>query len=111
VVNYIRHPTENQPNATVVYPSCPGVFNQRQCQKKLEDQGNGEWMCSRCGPIQEPSWRYLVSFSAMDHTGVQWITAFGDQADPLFGFPASHYVQVCVMQAWRYTHTVSVRRC
>ena len=57
------------------YPACPEAGN----NKKLVQQGDG-WFCEANGTTyDEPEWRYIFSFNAMDHSGCSWVTAFNDQ--------------------------------
>lgn len=44
-VNYI------QSDRGIRYPACPFDFNGRMCQKKMADQGTGEFFCERCGKV------------------------------------------------------------
>ena len=42
--------------------------------------------CDRCNQaVAEPTYRYLANLLVLDHTGHQWLTAFGDQGDTIFG--------------------------
>lgn len=79
--------TESNTGASaVVYPACPQEVNGRPCQKKMVDVGGGNYNCERCTfTTENPAWRYLVSMSAMDHTGKQYLTAFGEAGDVVFG--------------------------
>ncbi|GFR50485.1 hypothetical protein Agub_g12748, partial [Astrephomene gubernaculifera] len=81
--------------SAVVYPACPHDFNGRPCQKKMMDLGGGNWNCERCQySTENPAWRYLVSLSACDHTGKQFLTAFGDSGDGIFGRTAAEVRQL-----------------
>eukprot|EP00798_Chlamydomonas_sp_ICE-L_P025473 gene25473-11133_t len=65
-----------------------GDVKGRLCQKKMSDSDKGEgvkWYCERCSDYKTPIWRYLVNLSALDHTGVQWVTSFGETAEAIFG--------------------------
>ncbi|KAJ9514509.1 hypothetical protein QJQ45_016236, partial [Haematococcus lacustris] len=92
-INFLRTQSSNQPG--VVYPSCPATFSGRSCQKKMSEIQPGEYSCDRCNQTTyQPVWRYMLSLTVLDHTGQQWLSAFGDSADVLFGFPADKYVQM-----------------
>ena len=78
-LSYIRH--ENG----VMYPACAGKFGDRQCSKKMRDEGQqgheGQtlWHCERCN-VDSPNvdWRYMLSITAADSTGHSWLTAFNE---------------------------------
>eukprot|EP00201_Polytomella_parva_P020560 CAMPEP_0175044996 /NCGR_PEP_ID=MMETSP0052_2-20121109/4146_1 /TAXON_ID=51329 ORGANISM="Polytomella parva, Strain SAG 63-3" /NCGR_SAMPLE_ID=MMETSP0052_2 /ASSEMBLY_ACC=CAM_ASM_000194 /LENGTH=733 /DNA_ID=CAMNT_0016308415 /DNA_START=83 /DNA_END=2282 /DNA_ORIENTATION=+ len=75
--------------SSLVYPACPFEFNGRPCNKKLTEIGGGSWACERCqhGTAQ-PEWRFMVHLAAADHTGRQWLTAFSESGEAIFGVPA-----------------------
>ncbi|GLI66607.1 hypothetical protein VaNZ11_010528 [Volvox africanus] len=86
VVDMIKTESQGGGPSAVVYPSCPHDFNGRPCQKKMMDIGGGNWNCERCNySTENPAWRYLVAMSACDHTARQFLTAFGDAGDAIFG--------------------------
>lgn len=47
--------------------------------------------CVVLQPCNEPTWRYMVQLSAADHTATQWLTAFGEVGEQLFGMPAADF--------------------
>ncbi|GLC43682.1 hypothetical protein PLESTM_001504100 [Pleodorina starrii] len=95
VVDMVKTDASGGGPSAVVYPSCPHDFNGRPCQKKMMDIGGGNWNCERCNYATEtPIWRFLVSMSACDHTAKQFLTAFGDAGDTIFGRPAADVRQL-----------------
>ncbi|KAG2491292.1 hypothetical protein HYH03_010298 [Edaphochlamys debaryana] len=95
VVDMVKTDDSKGGPSAVVYPACPHDFNGRSCQKKMMDIGGGNWNCERCGySTESPAWRYMVSMSACDHTGKQFLTAFGDAGDQLFGRTAPEMRQL-----------------
>lgn len=78
-VTYLR--TEN-----MSYPACTNkVAEGRQCNKKLQDSGDGTWHCERCQGNFEPEFRYMLSLTLSDHTGETWATAFQEQGVEIMG--------------------------
>ena len=74
------------------YPACPLKNGERMCQKKLRyDDGTGSWLCARHEGENIPhcEWRYIINATVADHTGQQWVSAFGDAGDVLMGMPAN----------------------
>lgn len=65
----------------LTYAACSLMYNGKTCQKKLSpDSSTGGWYCERCnGPCSAPAFRYLVNLQIEDHSGSQWVTAFGEQ--------------------------------
>lgn len=78
-ITYLR--SEN-----MCYPACTNkVDGGRQCNKKLQDNGDGTWMCERCAGNFEPEYRYNLSLTLSDHTGETWATAFAEQGMEIMG--------------------------
>jgi len=66
------------------YPACP------TCSKKVipvSDHG-GLYRCDKCEKNTEASFRYILSLTAMDHTGSSWLTAFQEVAEAILGCTA-----------------------
>ncbi|KAK7407071.1 hypothetical protein VNO78_08712 [Psophocarpus tetragonolobus] len=71
------------------YPGCPIMIGDRQCNKKVTNNGDGKWHCDRCNQsIDACDYRYILSFQIMDHTGVTWVTAFQESGEEIMGIPA-----------------------
>lgn len=69
------------------YPACTLSFGGRQCNKKLQAQGDNEeaWWCERCQNNCTAEWRYILSAQVSDHTGQHWLTAFQASPVPSYG--------------------------
>jgi replication factor A1 len=81
-ISFIR--TEN-----FCYTACPLPVGDRQCNKKVINNGDGTWRCDRCDrAIAECDYRYLLSVQVQDHTGVTWITAFQEAGEEIMGVSA-----------------------
>ncbi|TKY70125.1 Replication protein A 70 kDa DNA-binding subunit C [Spatholobus suberectus] len=71
------------------YPGCPIMIGDRQCNKKVTNNGDGKWHCDRCNQsIDACDYRYILSFQIQDHTGVTWVTAFQESGEEIIGAPA-----------------------
>nr|KYP66489.1 Replication protein A 70 kDa DNA-binding subunit [Cajanus cajan] len=69
------------------YPGCPIMIGDRQCNKKVINNGDGKWHCDRCNQsIEACDYRYILSLQIQDHTGLTWVTAFqeSEQDDEKF---------------------------
>eukprot|EP01000_Liburna_glaciale_P001813 NODE_1476_length_613_cov_911.895390_g1061_i0.p1 GENE.NODE_1476_length_613_cov_911.895390_g1061_i0~~NODE_1476_length_613_cov_911.895390_g1061_i0.p1 ORF type:complete len:158 (+),score=48.32 NODE_1476_length_613_cov_911.895390_g1061_i0:30-476(+) len=67
------------------YSACP------TCSKKVQQRGEGDsstWRCEKCDVNVTPSYRYILSCTAMDTTGQKWFTAFQETAEALLGISA-----------------------
>eukprot|EP01006_Ploeotia_vitrea_P066333 TRINITY_DN94774_c0_g1_i1.p1 TRINITY_DN94774_c0_g1~~TRINITY_DN94774_c0_g1_i1.p1 ORF type:complete len:510 (+),score=55.47 TRINITY_DN94774_c0_g1_i1:81-1532(+) len=71
----------NLKTENMVYAACG------HCNKKLEGTGDGAtYRCNKCMKnVDNLAWRYILNFVIHDHTGQQWVTAFGDSAEGLMG--------------------------
>ena len=79
------------------YPACPLKNGERMCQKKLRfDDATGQWACARHEGEAVPhcEWRYIIQATVADHTGQQWVSAFGEAGDALMGMRASELKQL-----------------
>lgn len=71
------------------YMACPLPIGDRQCSKKVINNGDGTWRCDRCDKsAAECDYRYLLSVQVQDHTGVTWITAFQEAGEEIIGVSA-----------------------
>eukprot|EP00878_Enallax_costatus_P012473 GHUV01013026.1.p1 GENE.GHUV01013026.1~~GHUV01013026.1.p1 ORF type:complete len:867 (+),score=301.03 GHUV01013026.1:206-2806(+) len=91
------------------YPSCTRDFNGRLCQKKLQGS-DGSWYCDRCQQsCDRPAYRYLISLQAMDHTGHETLTAFGDSGEVIMGCPAEQIGSPEYMDSAAYGQLIQER--
>ncbi|XP_066318455.1 replication protein A 70 kDa DNA-binding subunit C-like isoform X2 [Miscanthus floridulus] len=68
------------------YPACPFVFNEKPCNKKVIESGDGMWFCERCDKSSGScEYRYMVKFQIQDHTSTINATAFQEAGEKIFG--------------------------
>ncbi|KAA8525134.1 hypothetical protein F0562_007002 [Nyssa sinensis] len=71
------------------YTACPIMIGDRQCNKKVSNNGDGKWRCDRCDQsVDECDYRYILQFQIQDHTGLTWVTAFQECGDEIMGISA-----------------------
>ncbi|XP_077244745.1 replication protein A 70 kDa DNA-binding subunit A-like [Tasmannia lanceolata] len=71
------------------YTACPLMVGDRQCNKKVNNNGDGTWLCERCDQsFPECDYRYLLNLQIQDHTGVTWVTAFQESGEEIMGISA-----------------------
>ncbi|XP_008784586.2 replication protein A 70 kDa DNA-binding subunit A-like [Phoenix dactylifera] len=71
------------------YTACPLLVGDRQCNKKVNNNGDGTWRCDRCDQsFPECDYRYLLQFQIQDHTGMTWVTAFQECGEEIMGVSA-----------------------
>ncbi|CAH8313010.1 unnamed protein product [Eruca vesicaria subsp. sativa] len=91
-------------NATIIYmkvdnfyyTACPLMNGDRQCNKKVTDNGDGTWRCEKCDKcVDECDYRYILQLQLQDHTGLTWVTAFQEAGEEIMGMPAKdlYYVK------------------
>lgn len=74
------------------YPACPNLVqeNKRSCNKKLTDNGGGQWMCNTCGSVpQGPVYRYILTVQLQDTSGTAYATLFDAEGAQLLGKTAN----------------------
>ncbi|KAL8521414.1 hypothetical protein ACS0TY_011800 [Phlomoides rotata] len=71
------------------YTACPLMIGDRQCNKKVTNNGDGKWRCERCDQlIDECDYRYILQIQIQDHTGISWATAFQESGEEIMGVSA-----------------------
>ncbi|GJT66457.1 replication protein A 70 kDa DNA-binding subunit A-like protein [Tanacetum coccineum] len=71
------------------YTACPLMINDRKCNKKVINNGDGKWRCDRCDKdVDECDYRYILQFQIQDHTGTTWVTAFEKGGEAIMGVTA-----------------------
>ncbi|KAJ1431135.1 Zinc finger, CCHC-type [Sesbania bispinosa] len=71
------------------YTACPIMIGDRQCNKKVTNNGDGKWRCDRCDQsVDACDYRYILQIQIQDHTGVTWVTAFQEGGEEIMGLPA-----------------------
>ncbi|GJN21112.1 hypothetical protein PR202_gb08562 [Eleusine coracana subsp. coracana] len=76
------------------YPACPLLFNDKPCNKKATQNGDGMWHCERCKIFENCEYRYLVNFQIQDHTGTFYITGFQEAGEQIFGRSAQELFSI-----------------
>ncbi|KAK6947315.1 Replication factor A, C-terminal [Dillenia turbinata] len=71
------------------YTACPVMIGDRQCNKKVINNGDGKWQCDRCNQsVDDCDYRYILQFQIQDHTGNTWVTAFQECGADIMGISA-----------------------
>ncbi|KAF6146276.1 hypothetical protein GIB67_011748 [Kingdonia uniflora] len=71
------------------YTACPLMVVDRQCNKKVANDGDGKWRCDRCDQsVEECDYRYVLQLQIQDHTGLSWVTAFQETGEEIMGISA-----------------------
>lgn len=71
------------------YTACPIMIGDRQCNKKVTNNGDGKWRCERCDQsVDDCDYRYILQFQIQDHTGLTWVTAFQECGEEIMGISA-----------------------
>jgi replication factor A1 len=83
-IGYVKK--ENDP----WYPACNNISNDgKGCNKKMI-QNNSSWICEKCQISKSsPEYRYILSCTVMDYSGMSWVTFFNDQAEKLLSTKAN----------------------
>ncbi|KAH6820454.1 Replication factor-A protein 1-like protein [Perilla frutescens var. hirtella] len=68
------------------YTACPLMIGDRQCNKKVTNNGDGKWRCERCDQlVDECDYRYILQMQIQDHTGLTWVTGFQESGEEIMG--------------------------
>ncbi|KNA24868.1 hypothetical protein SOVF_011810 [Spinacia oleracea] len=73
------------------YTACPILIGERQCSKKVTNNGDGKWRCDRCDQsVDECEYRYVLQLQIQDHTSLTWATAFQEIGEEIMGISAKN---------------------
>jgi len=82
-----------------MYQACP----QQDCNKKVVDQGNGNYRCEKCQKeYPDYKWRMILSANLADFSDNQWITCFQETAEAVLGKSAEEIGQLKENDVSRY---------
>ncbi|KAF9626123.1 hypothetical protein IFM89_030970 [Coptis chinensis] len=71
------------------YTACPLMVGERQCNKKVNNNGDGQYRCEKCDQsVAQCDYRYILQFQIKDHTGLTWVTAFQECGEEIIGVSA-----------------------
>lgn len=71
------------------YTACPIRTGDKQCNKKVTNNGDGTWRCDKCDQtVDECDYRYILQLQIQDHTGLTWVTAFQESGEEIVGVSA-----------------------
>lgn len=71
------------------YTACPLKTGDRQCNKKVTNNGDGKWRCDKCDQtVDECDYRYILQLQIQDHSGLTWVTAFQEAGMEIMGVTA-----------------------
>ncbi|XP_024170311.1 replication protein A 70 kDa DNA-binding subunit E [Rosa chinensis] len=74
------------------YAACPLKIGERQCNKKVINDGDGTWRCERCEQsVEQCDYRYILNLQIQDHTGIAWVTAFQEAGEEIMGITAKDF--------------------
>ncbi|XP_031399719.1 replication protein A 70 kDa DNA-binding subunit A-like [Punica granatum] len=82
-------------NDNFCYMGCPIMIGDRQCNKKVTNNGDGKYRCDRCDRcVDECDYRYILQLQIQDHTGIGWVTAFQEAGEEIMGVSAKEMFQL-----------------
>ena len=82
-------------SSSLYYRACTfsiddGRGGKRQCSKKAENQGTGQWGCAEGHVTDQPEARFILSMRIQDPSGELFVRAFNEQARAILGIDANH---------------------
>eukprot|EP01097_Dermamoeba_algensis_P005762 TRINITY_DN3638_c0_g1_i1.p1 TRINITY_DN3638_c0_g1~~TRINITY_DN3638_c0_g1_i1.p1 ORF type:complete len:492 (-),score=113.55 TRINITY_DN3638_c0_g1_i1:586-2061(-) len=84
-------------NTKCWYDACP------TCNKKMTSVVNGQWHCDKCNEDGMCRQRYILSLTAGDFTGSNWLSCFDDTGKIILGIEASHLAELKDTNPPQYT--------
>jgi len=69
-----------------LYKACTNQSDGRDCNKKVNDNGDGTYRCEKCSKDNTDfRWRMMLSFNLGDATDNTWASCFQEQGERLLG--------------------------
>jgi len=69
-----------------LYKACPNQDDGRDCNKKIQDNGDGSYRCEKCSlNLNNFKWRLMVTLNMGDYSDGLWATCFQETAEKLLG--------------------------
>jgi len=70
-----------------LYKACPNQCDGRDCNKKVQENGDGTYRCEKCSmDLNNFKWRLILSFNMGDHSDSTWSNCFQETAEKLLGY-------------------------
>jgi len=78
-------------NESIAYPAC----RTDKCNKKMQQNpGQDSWSCEKCGNTYDaPEYRYVLTVSLSDWSGVNFVTAFNKEGAIILGGRSANDVE------------------
>ena len=69
-----------------LYKACPNQVDGKDCNKKVQENGDGSFRCEKCSlDLQNFNWRLMLSMNVGDYSDAIWATGFQETAEKLLG--------------------------
>jgi len=69
-----------------LYKACPNQVDGRECNKKMQENGDGTYRCEKCSAnLSNFKWRLLLSMNIGDYSDGVWATCFQETAEKMLG--------------------------
>jgi len=69
-----------------LYKACPNQVDGRDCNKKIQENGDGSYRCEKCSMnLNNFKWRLLLSMNIGDYSEGVWGTCFQETAEKILG--------------------------
>eukprot|EP00088_Acartia_fossae_P046737 TRINITY_DN5054_c0_g2_i1.p1 TRINITY_DN5054_c0_g2~~TRINITY_DN5054_c0_g2_i1.p1 ORF type:complete len:620 (+),score=202.71 TRINITY_DN5054_c0_g2_i1:71-1930(+) len=69
-----------------LYKACPNQVDGRDCNKKVQENGDGTFRCEKCSMnLNNFKWRLMLSINMGDYSDGVWATCFQETAEKLLG--------------------------
>jgi len=69
-----------------LYKACPNQVDGRDCNKKMQENGDGTYRCEKCSTnLTNYKWRLILSMNIGDYSEGIWSTCFQETAEKMLG--------------------------
>jgi len=69
-----------------LYRACGEMLDGKECNKKVVDQGDGQYRCEKCSKTKsEFKWRIILQLNMADASDNNWATCFQEHAEKILG--------------------------
>ena len=96
------------PKDKALYQACANMRENKSCNKKVQDQGDGTYRCEKCNNSNPTfNWRLILNMSMADATENQWVNCFQEQAEAMLGMNSEDLGNLFVNDPSQYEQVFS----
>jgi len=92
-----------------LYKACSNQVDGRECNKKVNENGDGTYRCEKCAQDMDTfRWRLMLSMNLGDYSDTIWANCFQETAEKLLGMSSEEVGKLSEIDEERYNAVFSM---